>query len=88
MFTHRHPADTTPALVRLAEQAAQAGVTLRLDERETRKHGLETGPGIEASAPVKNDVELCMVLGGDGTILRALRCYAGTGVPVFAINFG
>jgi NAD+ kinase len=29
-----------------------------------------------------------MVLGGDGTILRAMHCYAGTGVPVFAINFG
>ena len=26
--------------------------------------------------------------GGDGTILRALRHYAGTGVPVFAVNFG
>jgi NAD+ kinase len=39
-------------------------------------------------APTKQDVELCIVLGGDGTILRALRCYARTGVPVFAINFG
>jgi NAD+ kinase len=28
------------------------------------------------------------VLGGDGTILRALQHYAGSGVPVFAINFG
>jgi NAD+ kinase len=33
-------------------------------------------------------VELCLVLGGDGTILGALQRYAGTGVPVFAINFG
>ncbi|HLM85858.1 MAG TPA: NAD(+)/NADH kinase, partial [Solirubrobacteraceae bacterium] len=39
-------------------------------------------------APAKDDVELCIVLGGDGTILRALQRYAGTGVPVFAINFG
>ena len=29
-----------------------------------------------------------MVLGGDGTILTALRSYAETGVPVFAVNFG
>jgi NAD+ kinase len=32
--------------------------------------------------------ELCIVLGGDGTILAALRRFAGTGVPVFAVNFG
>jgi NAD+ kinase len=63
-------------------------VVLRLDEEETRKHHLSPGPGIELNAPVKDDVELCVVLGGDGTILRALQRYAGTGVPVFSINFG
>jgi NAD+ kinase len=88
VFTHRSPTDTTAVLTRLAEQAARVGVTLRLDEEETRKHGLKTGPGIEVNAPVKDEVELCLVLGGDGTILRALQRYAATGVPVFAINFG
>ena len=63
-------------------------MTLRLDEEETRKHGLQEGPGIAVDAPVKDAVELCVVLGGDGTILRALQRYAGTEVPVFAINFG
>jgi NAD+ kinase len=28
------------------------------------------------------------VLGGDGTILTHLRTFAGTGVPVFAVNYG
>jgi NAD+ kinase len=37
-------------------------------------------------APEKAD--LCIVLGGDGTILHALRQLADTGVPVFAVNFG
>lgn len=88
VFTHRRPSDTTPALERLAAEAARVGVTLRLDEEETRKHGLSSGPGIEVDAPVEDGVELCVVLGGDGTILRALQRYAGTEVPVFAINFG
>jgi NAD+ kinase len=88
VFTHRRPEETTPALLRLAELAAKAGVSLRLDERETRRHGLSEGPGLELNAPLKEDVELCVALGGDGTILRALRLYRGTDVPVFAINFG
>ena len=88
VFTHRRPDDTTAALERLAAAAADAGVTLRLDEEETRKHGLQEGPGLAVNAPVKDAVELCVVLGGDGTILGALQRYAGTGVPVFAINFG
>jgi len=88
VFTHRRPEDTSAALRRLAMAAAQAGVTLRLDEEETRKHGLTAGPGIAVDAPVKDGVELCVVLGGDGTILRALQRYASTEVPVFAVNFG
>jgi NAD+ kinase len=88
VFTHRRPDDTREALELLAQRAAQAGVMLRLDESETRKLCLHARPGLMVDAPATDDVELCIVLGGDGTILRALRRYAGTGVPVFAINFG
>ena len=88
VFTHRRPDDTGAALELLAARAAQVGVMLRLDEEETLKHGLNAGPGMVVNAPAKDDVELCIVLGGDGTILRALQRYASSGVPVFAINFG
>jgi NAD+ kinase len=88
VFTHRHAQDTATTLAQLASEAARAGVTLRLDEEETEKHGLSPAPGLELNAPVKDDVELCVVLGGDGTILQALQRYTGTHVPVFAINFG
>ncbi|MCW3067970.1 MAG: kinase [Solirubrobacterales bacterium] len=89
VITHRRPEETADTLRRLAEAAAQAGATLRLDPEETQKHAtLEPGPAMELNAPLKRDVDLCIVLGGDGTILRALQIYAGTGVAVFAINFG
>jgi NAD+ kinase len=32
--------------------------------------------------------ELAVVLGGDGTMLRALQAFLGTGVPVLGVNFG
>jgi NAD+ kinase len=89
VLTHRRPSDTIAALRRLIDAAAREGVTMRLDEEETSKHaGLAAGPGLELHAPLQDDVELCVVLGGDGTILKALRLYAGTSVPVFAVNFG
>jgi NAD+ kinase len=33
-------------------------------------------------------VDLVIVLGGDGTMLRALKRFLGTGVPVLGVNFG
>jgi NAD+ kinase len=88
VFTHRRPGEIHGALDELIGAAAEAGVTLRFDAEETSKLGLRPTSGVALDADVKRDVELCVVLGGDGTILRALRHYAGTGVPVFAINFG
>jgi NAD+ kinase len=88
VFTHQLAEETEGTLRELAAQAEQAGVRLRLDPDETRKHQLQAGPAVELDAEVSDDVELCVALGGDGTILRGLRRYAGTYVPVFGINFG
>jgi NAD+ kinase len=35
-----------------------------------------------------DDADLAVVLGGDGTMLRALHRFLGTGVPVIGVNFG
>jgi NAD+ kinase len=88
IFTHQQADQTGGTLQELADRAAQAGVRLRLDPNETRKQHLRAGPAVLLDAEVSDDVELCVALGGDGTILRALRRYAGTSVPVFGINFG
>jgi NAD+ kinase len=88
VFTHRRIEETAPAMRELIAAARRAGVVLRFDETETSKHELAPGEGIELNAARIDDVELCIAMGGDGTILTALRHYAGTGVPVFAVNFG
>jgi NAD+ kinase len=88
VFTHRRVSDTASAMQELIAAARRAGVVLRFDVDEMAKHGLEPADGIELDSDRRRDVDLCLVMGGDGTILTALREYAGTGVPVFAVNFG
>ena len=88
VMTHRRPEETGPAIRSLLELASGAGAVLRLDPEETRKHELRPAPGLELDAPIAREVDICFALGGDGTILTALRAYAGTEVPVFAVNFG
>ncbi|MDO8185080.1 NAD(+)/NADH kinase [Conexibacter sp. JD483] len=88
VFTHRRPTETSAALGELVAAARAAGFTLRFSPEETIKHGLQAEPGIEVDAAPVADADLCVVLGGDGTILHGLRTYARTGVPVFGVNYG
>jgi NAD+ kinase len=88
IFSHSRPDDTEGALRRVVELAAEAGVDVRLPPDEVRKHGLVPG-ALEAGENEPGvDTDLVVVLGGDGTILSQLRAFAGTGVPVFAVNYG
>lgn len=83
LLTHSTPADTGEAVRRLLDAAAARGVEVRVSGPEAEKHGIaETGSGEIA------DADLVVVLGGDGTILQALRAVAGRATPVFAFNFG
>jgi NAD+ kinase len=88
VLSHTRPEQTCAALEALIAAAEREGVVLRLDAEETAKYELQARDGLALDAPLSDDVELCVVLGGDGTILRALRRYAGTSVPVFAVNYG
>jgi NAD+ kinase len=88
VFSHSRPHDTGPALRRIAELASEAGVEVRLPPQEIEKHGRVPGT-VEATVEgAAADIDLVVVLGGDGTILTYLRDFAGMGVPVFAVNFG
>jgi NAD+ kinase len=67
---------------RLRRVAEACGVELLLSDEEQAKHGLES-----PDAPLES-ADLAVVLGGDGTMLRALTRLLGTSVPVIGVNFG
>jgi NAD+ kinase len=87
VFTHTQPDQTAAALRAAAEAAGRASCTLFADSVELQKHGAGVS-GVEACEELPKQVDLCLVLGGDGAVLQALRTYAGTNVPIFGINFG
>ncbi|MCY7304417.1 MAG: NAD(+)/NADH kinase [Thermoleophilia bacterium] len=70
---HGRPEALGTGLMQLEAVAAREGVELVVAADES------IAPG---------DVELAIVLGGDGTMLRALHRFLGTGVPVIGVNFG
>ena len=88
VITHRRPDDVEEALSVLGRLAEETGATLRFDPEETVKHDIQASDHVVPDALIDRAVDLCLVLGGDGTILTALRAYAGTQVPVFAVNYG
>jgi NAD+ kinase len=86
LITHSHPPAATEAVAVAVAAARAAGWRLVADQAELDKHG-EAAAGIELERDGQTP-DLCLVLGGDGTILHALRRFSGTEVPVFGVNFG
>lgn len=84
LITHAYPPATTDAVEVAVTVAREAGWRLVAD-RDGIEGELPAGVEVATDA---DSPELCLVLGGDGSILRALRRYAGTDVPVFGVNFG
>jgi NAD+ kinase len=86
LITPAHPERAADAVPVAAEAAREAGVQLVCTPDEHEKHR-EAAAVIEQVAESEHP-DVCLVLGGDGSILYALRRFADTGVPVFGINFG
>ena len=88
LFTHQYPEQTGECVKRLLGVAREHGVDVMVPKAEAEKHGLSNQDGVQVGVEVDDPTDLALVLGGDGSILTALRAYAGRGVPVFALNFG
>ncbi|HWO84806.1 MAG TPA: NAD(+)/NADH kinase, partial [Solirubrobacterales bacterium] len=86
LITHSHPPSASEAVAVAAEVAQEMGWRLAATEQELEKHG-HAAEGIDVTAE-HTVPDICLVLGGDGSILHALRRYARTEVPVFGVNFG
>jgi NAD+ kinase len=81
VVTHGRPGQIGAGFARLQAVAQEHGVELVLSPDEAEKHGVDvTVEALEA--------DIAVVLGGDGTVLRALARFLGTGVPVIGVNFG
>jgi NAD+ kinase len=89
LMTHDGLKDADEPVQLLQAACAERGIELCVDRSEQGLDRLEKlGATVIDGAFTDATVRICITLGGDGTILRGLRAFAGTEVPVFAINFG
>jgi NAD+ kinase len=82
VVTHGKPENIGPALERVERVAREAGVELLYGPEERAKHELAVD-GAELDG-----ADVAIVLGGDGTMLRALARFLDARVPVVGVNFG
>lgn len=81
VVTHGQPRQIGAGLARLQSVAREHGVELLFPADEAGKHGLVESGDVSGA-------DIAVVLGGDGTVLRALTRFLGTGIPVVGVNFG
>ncbi len=92
VVAHTGRQDSLDAGVAVCSQLIEAGATPVLSEDE-RRDLLAAEPGLVEVAVLGKDVrseelELVIVLGGDGTILRAAELVRGCGAPLLGVNLG
>jgi NAD+ kinase len=87
LLSHTQPEQTAEPIRLAVELARDAGCALVASEAERSKHG-SNAESVGALEDLDGQPDICVVLGGDGTILKALRQFADTNVPVFGINYG
>jgi NAD+ kinase len=87
VLTHTQPEQTSGAVREALAAAVDAGCAVYASEDEFAKHG-DAIAGAEPLEALPGSPDLCLVFGGDGTILKALSAYAESEVAVFGCNYG
>jgi NAD+ kinase len=89
VLTHLLSDATAAALAQLAAAAGRLGLDLLLPEDEAVKHPQAAALGYRTVDEAElRAADLCLVFGGDGTILRSLSRLLGTSVPTLGVNYG
>ncbi len=77
-----------PARIRRAALMRTHSRREPVERAERRLEEAARAAGVELVTVEGHEPDVVVVLGGDGTMLRALRATLGTRTPVFGINFG
>ena len=81
-----------PAAVRVARlvvaRLTAAGLTVRVLAPEAAELGTAQTQIVPATALAADDAEMMLVIGGDGTLLRAAELARPAGVPLLGVNLG
>ena len=89
LLTHRSPEVTASSLPAVLSILEDAGVEVLVPAAEMVKHpALVAYPTSDGVRLAPGGEDLILVLGGDGSILRALAREAGAGAPVIGVNYG
>jgi NAD+ kinase len=89
VLTHYLTSTTAAALAELAATAGRLGLELLLPAEEAVKHPSAAALGFKTVDEAElRSADLCLVFGGDGTILRSLSRLLGTQVPTLGVNYG
>jgi NAD+ kinase len=81
LVTHGRVEQVADSVQRLLALAEELSVEVVIEADEAKKHAL-------AQRGEASGADVAIVLGGDGTMLRALNRFLGTGLPVLGVNFG
>jgi NAD+ kinase len=78
----------TRAAVVLHGRPEALGTGLTRLEAVAAAEGVELVVASDGHPEPPADVQVAIVLGGDGTMIRALHGFLGTGIPVIGVNYG